>query len=1013
MEGKNRKKEHSRRNTKKLILWIVSVLVIVVVLLLLLIPAFLSSEKGRRIILSKVNRSIDGKIDFSNLSIGWFKGVEVRDFRFDYGEGGILASIDMISSMPNYLSILAGNLSFGRTAIERPQVEINLQSHNLGGKVAEGSLPAGTKSNGENLVLLPVARIDLLVNNGQVKVKDGSETKVELSQINLEVKLRPAGEQTDFDIGMAVSGEEQAGEIKAKGQVKPDKGHGWNLEGASGKIDFEADGLELESLGGILALAGIDVEGKGTITGQVKSEISEGRLKELSGSIKGKDLYISGPVLKGDSLSSNSLRLEVNLTGRNDLLAIDKLQLETDWLQAEAQGVLPISIKSSGEFFRAGSGYDIKGKVACDVGAILSQMPRTFGVKEGMRITSGTLKADVKTFSKDGGRYITGEGRLEGLQGEFQGKVVSLSQPIKAEARISSSKAGVSFEKAVLTTGFGNITGKGSDKLFEYEAEFDLSKLQEELGQFIETKGYRVAGELAGSGKVAGGKDKIKVTGATQLKGFRLISPAGPGAQEPRADIGFSIFVEPKKGIVDVASFKANAGAGQVEINDGVLGFGEGREEVLDLPISAKVNLSKVMDFVSLFWSRSSQIKLAGMAESQVRLSRQEGYYQFVTDGTRISGLKIEYPGRKPFVQEEVLLTGVGKINPTRKTYQLKWELESPLIKTNGSIEKGFEEEQNKLEGKADLEYDWAAVRAIVGSFLPADFQIFGKRKDKIDFASKYPKENPEQFLSSLNAQTKLGFDRAEYLGLRFGATDIKIAAGNGMMGIGPIVSPVNEGQLNFEGVIDFHQKPAKLETDKELHIIRDVRINDETTKHFLRYLNPIFANSVGVSGTVSLSCQKLSIPLGAREKDKIYLKGRIWGDDINVRSSDFLGQLLSLAGAGVREQSLKIHPTEFVVKDGFVRYDNMQIDVGDNPINFRNAVIGLDKSYDMRIVLPWTLAGRTLHVGKQEKSERIELRLKAGPGEKPKVDLGKLIEDQGRKLLEQEGMKLLEDLLK
>ena len=70
-----------------------------------------------------------------------------------------------------------------------------------------------------------------------------------------------------------------------------------------------------------------------------------------------------------------------------------------------------------------------------------------------------------------------------------------------------------------------------------------------------------------------------------------------------------------------------------------------------------------------------------------------------------------------------------------------------------------------------------------------------------------------------------------------------------------------------------------------------------------------------------------------------------------------------------------------------------MQVDVGDNPVNFSGG-IGLDKSLDMTVTLPYTSAGRTARVGGETRGTRITLPLR-GTVDKPKLDTGKLIEEQ------------------
>jgi len=177
-----------------------------------------------------------------------------------------------------------------------------------------------------------------------------------------------------------------------------------------------------------------------------------------------------------------------------------------------------------------------------------------------------------------------------------------------------------------------------------------------------------------------------------------------------------------------------------------------------------------------------------------------------------------------------------------------------------------------------------------------------------------------------------------------------------------------------------------------------------------LMYVNPIFANAVDVSGLANFSCQKLSIPLASGAKNDIEVIGTISANKLQLQASDLLGQILTIAGGTAREE-ITIHPTNFALQKGFLRYDNMQVDVGNNPVNFKG-VIGLDKSLDMTVTLPYTTSGRTARVGRETEGDRITLPLK-GTITKPKLDTAKLLEQQLQKQLEEQLRKGLEEILR
>lgn len=318
---------------------------------------------------------------------------------------------------------------------------------------------------------------------------------------------------------------------------------------------------------------------------------------------------------------------------------------------------------------------------------------------------------------------------------------------------------------------------------------------------------------------------------------------------------------------------------------------------------------------------------------------------------------------------------------------------------------------KTRLEGQVDCEYDWSAVSTVAGPFLPEGLKLQGKRRDAINFTSEYPTGQTDKLLANLNTKAKLGFEKAQYMGFNFGPTEVDIQIQNGLLKIAPFSTTVNNGQFNFAAEADFKKKPTLLKTAGPIQMVRDIQINDKTTRRLLMYLNPIFANTVNVSGVANFSCERLAIPLAGATKNDLVVIGTISVNKLHLQPSDLLGTILSLVGTGLREQEITIHPTKFVLQNGFLQYDDMQIDIGDNPVNFEG-VIGLDKSLNMTVTLPYTLKGRTARVDKETVGQRIPLPLR-GTIEKPELDLGKLLEMQLRKQLEQELLKGLEGLFK
>ncbi len=900
-QSKNNKTPGQRQTTRKIIKLLLALAVILVLLLVFLLPVVISSKKGQTILLAKINAAVPGKVNFNGLSMGWFTGIKVTDFSFDHSQGTASMKVKQIVTKPHYGSLLLGNLSFGRTVIEQPQIKIRLGEPPRE-KAATGAREAPSRP-GFEAAGLPIQRIELVIKDGNMSITDRQGKTVEFSDVNSRIKLQPPGRHTSLDIGMTVKADRQKATVHTMGVIKRQRAGTWTLAGTSGDMSVEIKDLNLASLRSLFELAAVNIDAEGMVSADIKSEIRNGSVESLSGWVKCHNLQLSGGPLKGDRLQTSLLEVGVKLRRRKDLVTIDTLEVRSDWANVTAAGVVPTSIRSLREFIKADSAYQLTADWECDLAAILSQMPETLGTDKHLNLTSAQFSGDIVTSTAAGKKKIVAEATLDRLAGTVRGKAIRFSQPLRGEVLITSDKSGVNY-------------------------------------------------------------DRLNVSG----------------------------------------------GFGQVSIRNAVLPFGRKAAKPLQASVYAKVDLEKAMPFVVLWPTFPGEMQLAGMAESEISIKAIKDGYRISTDKTIITDLKISTPRQQPFQTTPVSVIFDTEINPAEKTINIKhFELTSPEIKIKkGRFRKFDEGNETKVRGRIDFVYDWSAVSAAAGSYLPAGLKLQGQRAGTLDFSSRYPQGQTDKLMANLNTKAKLGFDSAEYKGLNFGSTDVDVEVRNGVLKIAPFSTKVNNGTFNFAGAADFNRKPTLLQIPQRMEIIKNIQITDAASKELLMYLNPIFANAVNVSGVADFDCEKLAIPLSGGSKNDIEVVGTVAISNLRLQASDLLGWILSVIGRDAPGEVITIHPTRFVLRSGLLSYENMQMDVGNNPVNFKGT-IGLDKSLDMSVILPYTTAGRTARVGQENYGSRITLPLR-GTIDAPELDLAKLLQQQ---LKEQLLRKALEELFR
>jgi hypothetical protein len=249
--------------------------------------------------------------------------------------------------------------------------------------------------------------------------------------------------------------------------------------------------------------------------------------------------------------------------------------------------------------------------------------------------------------------------------------------------------------------------------------------------------------------------------------------------------------------------------------------------------------------------------------------------------------------------------------------------------------------------------------------------------------------------LANMSAKGELGFDKAQYAGLNIGQVQSGVTIDKGLLKIQPFSTAVNNGKFSFEGNADLKSKPAVLTTPGPIQIAENIQLTDEMANQYLAYINPIFANAINVKGTGSFNCDRLILPLASGHQNEINIAGTISADNISLEAGELLGKILLLIGQNRTGLGIKVHPTKFTLKDGFVSYDNMQVDIGNESVLF-SGQIGLDTTLNMSVTLP---EGATSGLGGILSGQRLTIPL-TGTIYKPKFDIEKFIQNQGVDIL-------------
>lgn len=1001
-ENSEPQKVRSKVSAKKVILWMLFFIILFLLIPFFGIPLWLSSESGKNMILSKVNKSVPGQLKIDSLSMSWFKGVKVSKLNYSDDTGCTKVTANELAARPRYLDLLAGRISVDQAVIDQPKISVDITGKCATAQEKEKTIKVGQKPSQSAENLLAVTNIDLTVRNGDCRIvapdANNDIKTLELRSINSTLALRPLGRESSFDVSMAVASGNKVSEVNTMGYVKTSE-NGWKFSDTSGQLSLKVSKLDLATLGPLFKVMDVNLIAAGTLDADMAAKIQKGNFDNLQGTVNAANLDITGQLLKGDRIQTSKLSADVNLNSNDKSINIGYLKVETDGLTADVKGTVPKTVRSWQDFLNANSPDNLEAKFDCDVAKTFKQVKSIAKFKQDFDIKYGRLSGNVNTQAMEGKRTLTGNMKLWALEGTFPIKRIIISKPIEVDARITSQQNQIMVDRLSFDSSFAKANLSGTTDNMNYQARLDVAKMQGDVGQFFAIK-PALSGDANLTGKAAFTKGVLSSTGNGTVSNLHVKFPDGNEIVENAATAKYDFTSDFNVKKLTLRSADITASPGKITLKDSLVPLDSNNNAQTMINANIAIDLSKTDQYLRAFTSFDRRAKLAGSATGDISLAVNNKIIDAMTKQITIKNLSLAYPGQQTFTQEYMNIAFTGRFDTANKISNIEnLVIDSPQIKLNGKLTNAESGTNVKTEANFKANYSLASVSSLISPFMPSGFQATGNRSDTLSFSSTYPKAQPALFKSNLSGKGTFGFDSAQYMGFDIGKTDLNVSIDKGIMTIAPFTTTVNQGKLNFAANADFKPTPPMMKTPKPMKMFDAIQINKKTTQQLLRYVNPVFANVLDVSGTLNFDCNEMAVPLEKGYKNNIVVVGTIAIDNLHLVNSGLVDQLLKVAG-GTSSSLFTITPTPFVLRDGILRYDNMQMAFGNKAFVFKGQ-IGLDESMKMQVTVPYSLNG-----------QNVVLPLK-GTLSKPEVDMGQLLQNQLQQQFKGEIQKGLENIFK
>jgi hypothetical protein len=891
--AENVHQEHGKRKKRKskLWVWILGGLAMLILILFLAVPLFLSSAAGRSLVVSKINQSVDGQVQMDDLSVGWFRGVRIRNVSFDDDQGNTSVQVKRIETQPQLAALLGGRVKLGKTVVENPRVYLKVSPPEAGEPKPETARERADRG-AEGMPQLPVHQIDLEIIDGQatIEIAGQPQQKVMFTNIASNVALSP-GKASTMAFSMQVQDGQTPGTVQAQGTVDADQ-KDWTIK--DGRFNVKIANLQLASLKPLFALAGQPMDMAGELNADASVQVSNNELQDVQ------------------------------------------------------------------------------------------------------------ANATVTDFAQGTGQQRT-----------------TFEQPVRLTAQASQQGQTIRIDKLNVESGFLTVDTSGDMNNLKYSVQANLAETQKFAGQFVDMGGLGMQGSLNVSGTVSLTDDTISVTSQGAAQKLQLTKE---GVQTPVTDVKLDLEGTYLRSTEMLRIARADVTSTPVTVQVSSLAYPlakSDKPQPVSLNASTQMDLAQVWPFVQVFAETPKGMAVAGKMNAGVQISSQGSQVRLLTEDTAITNLRISQPGQEAFTQERVTL-GADVLLDTEdktidiKTLNLRGTQGQQLIEvTKGSLDRTVSQNTTTLKGQFEAAYDLKALTSFAGPFLPEKLTMEGQRKGFFNFQSQYPTAQPELMAANLNGQGAVGFTSANFMGLKFGETQLNLNIKQGLMQFELPDAKVNQGTLRLAAQVNLAEEKKTLQLTRPMKVLENVQLDDELTGNLLVYMNPMFAKQTNVTGVASLECSKLVIPLSApMDVAEVLLNATVAMSDMNLKAAGIIGAILSRTDNRSAWKA-QLLPTELVMADGVLQYKNMEFILDRYPIGFSGRVF-LDRpvpALDMTVALPYSGRLESVHAG-EDMSKRVTVQMQ-GPIADPKLDLSKLFESMLQRGIEGEIQRGLERIFK
>jgi translocation and assembly module TamB len=480
-----------------------------------LLPLVVANTPLRNVILSAAVPGDGLQVTVIQASLGWFSGLSVQGVELKDAAGKLLLSAESVRIDRSPIELLLNRHDLGTIEVVRPNFHVTVRPDGSNLEDAVESLLADLASSqpedADTSGPSPEPLFAVRLVGGTIHLEDvAASRRWRAEGVELQYDAGPAGGIGSGTFAAKVAelgaGGDGAAATVPAGQIAislKEVGAGrrelaWQING----LAFAPAEPWLRRLIVAGELSG-NISGQGTATWTASASTFPGDLT-TSGMLAIDRLDASAPALIGDRVRLARVELPWQVATQPAGLAIQDLQLRSEVGRVGVRGSLDMAALSrstslAAAVSNASAKHNLEMRGSLDLVQLAAMLPNLLRIRDDTTLTSGTLEIVGHCRPADNRQQIAASVRTTQLGATSAGRPLRWEKPVNADFQLTRQNAGFRLDAMNCYSEFLQVAANGTSQKFSASAEFDLNRLAEQLGQFVDLKQI----ELAGTGEAS------------------------------------------------------------------------------------------------------------------------------------------------------------------------------------------------------------------------------------------------------------------------------------------------------------------------------------------------------------------------------------------------------------------------------------------------------------------------------------------------------------------------------